>query len=362
VRGVPCLVAITLAVIAGASVLVAHQSSGRTNDPAAVERDLEDAISAYAGGDDNAVMHWMTPSISRTRVTALMAVLARPASWSPARAAFLLELANALREPALFTTARSVVVGRPAPLGADPAGDRFEVLFHHAAIAALQEGSQVKPLAEYVNAVHTRFEDARRRGVVLDTRLPLARAFTSALLCCWKRVFGDWLRTFEGITRAGITLDVALSQFEEAAQVPALRAEALIRGAKLLYDGGRNTEALVWIERVPEHADPVIGYVQHWIHARMLDDLGRAEDAAAVYRRALTFAPQSQPASIGLAAALLRAGRLEEATKVAAKARSMQVEPPTEIGHDLNQPTSTFQRGDGRFLQQWLADLRSLAR
>jgi tetratricopeptide (TPR) repeat protein len=365
VRGGPRLVAIVLAVTAGASVLAAPQSNsrGRTDDPAAVERALEDAISAYAGGDDNAVDRWMAPSVSRTRVTATIAALARPAPWSPSRAAFALELANALREPALFTAARSMVTRRPAPLGVDPAGDRFEVLFHHSAIAALQEGSRVKLLAEYVNAVHVRFEDARQRGVVLETRLPLARAFTSALVCCWKRVFGDWLRTFEGITRSGVTLDVALSQFEEAAQVPALRSEALIRGAKLLYDGGRQPEALAWIERVPEHADPVIGYLQHWIQARMLDDLGRAEDAAAAYRRALTFGPQSQPASIGLAAALLRAGRFEEATNAAADARSMQVVPPTEIGrHDFSQPTSTFQRGDSRFIQQWLADLRSLVR
>jgi tetratricopeptide (TPR) repeat protein len=365
VLGNLCVAAIALGVTASAWVQAARQSDarGRTNDPAIIERDLEDAIAAYAGGDDNAVVRWTASPVTRTRVTVTMAALAGPAPWNPARAAFALELADTLREPALFTTARSMVFGRPAPLGADLHGDRFEVLFHHAAIAALEEGSRVNLLAEYVNAVHARFEEARGRGVVLDTRLPLARAFTSALLCCWQRAPGDWLRTFQGVTRSGVTLDAALSQFDEAARVPSLRAEALVRGAKLLYDGGRRREALAWVERVLEPADPEIGYVQHWVHARALDDLGRAGDAAAAYRAALTLAPQSQPASIGLAAALLRAGRTEDAAKAAADARRLAVAPPADPrSYDPREPMSIFQRGDGRFLRQWLTDLRSLAR
>jgi hypothetical protein len=353
-----------------ASLLAAPQSSTRerVRVPGAFEKAMEDAIAAYAGGDDSAADRWMSTSVrSRTAADHAEAVLAKPVPWSPARAAFALEVAalHGLRESPLFSIGRDMVMARPTPLGADSAGDRFEIQFHHTAIAALQGNSRVKELVEYVNAVSSRLEEARRRGIVLDTRIPLARAFASAILCCWKPVVGEQIRRFDGISR-NTSLDVAMAQFEEAARVPSLRAEALLRGANLLFESGRKSEALEWIERLPDHGDTDLGYVQHWIHARMLDAVERPEAAAEAYRRALIFAPQSQPATIGFAAALLRAGRAEASAKAAADARAMHaaMTPADRAAYEegAGRPMSTFRRGDHRFFQQWLADLRSIRR
>ena len=220
----------------------------------------------------------------------------------------------------------------------------------------------VKPLDDYVDAVRSKLDDARRRGVALETRIPLARAFTSALLCCWTRS-GELIRTFRDLSRSRVTLADALAQFEEAAREPALRAEALIRGAKLLLDNNRGTDALAWLERVPDHSDHVLGYVHHWTHARLLDNVDRPADAAAAYRRALAFAPRSQAATIGLAAALQRAGRAEESAKAAADARAMHVviSPAESATRALGDLMPTFDRGDSRFVQQWLAEVRRLS-
>jgi tetratricopeptide (TPR) repeat protein len=297
--------------------------------------------------------------------TRFEAAMVRPAPWSRARAAFVLEVAvrNGIGESQLSAIGRSMVIGRSTALGADDTEDRFEILFHHVAIGLLQERMDVESLVDYVDAVGSKLDAARRRGVALETRIPLARAFTSALVCCWTRSRGELIRHFRDLSRSRVTLADALAQFEEAARAPALRAEALIRGAKLLFDTNRRPDALAWIERVPDHSDPLLGYAHNWTHARLLD-VDRPADAAAAYRRALAFAPKSQEAAIGLAAALLRAGHAEESAKAAADARAMHVvNSPAEVAtRDLGLRMSTFHRGDGRFVQQWLAEVRRLRR
>ena len=358
-----------LLLVAGASTLAAPQSRARVPvpGPAAVDTALEDAISAYSAGDDGVVDRWMSMAQLSPRVhyTRFEAAMVRPAPWSRGRAAFVLELAirHGIGESQLSLIGRAMVIGRSTALGADPAEDQFEILFHHVAIGLLQDRTNVKPLDDYVDAVRSKLADARRRGVALDTRIPLARAFTSALVCCWTRS-GVLIRTFPDLSRSRVTLADALAQFEEAAREPALRAEALIRGAKLLLDNGRGTDALAWLERVPDHSDPVLGYVRHWTHARLLDNVAGPADAATAYRRALAVAPRSQAATIGLAAALQRAGRAEESAKVAADARAMHVvispaESATRAPGDL---MPTFDRGDNRFVPQWLAEVRRLRR
>ena len=354
---------------AGGSIVAAPQSraSVPVPGPAAVDKALEDAISAYSAGDDDAVDRWMSMAHLSPRVhyTRFEAAMVRAAPWSRARAAFVLEVAvrNGIGESQLSLIGRSMVIARSTALGTDPADDQFEILLHHVTIGLLQERMNVKPLDDYVNEVRSKFDDARRRGVALETRIPLARAFTSALLCCWTRS-GVLIRTFRGLSRARVTLADALAQFEEAAREPALRAAALIRGAKLLVDNDRGTDALAWLERVPDHSDPVLRYVHHWTHARLLDNVDRPADAAAAYRRALAVAPRSQAAAIGLAAALQRAGRGEESAKAAAAARTMHVviSPAESDTRALGDVMPTFDRGDNRFVQQWLAEVRRLRR
>jgi tetratricopeptide (TPR) repeat protein len=356
--------AVGLLMVAGASILAAPQVPG----PVAVDKALEDAISAYSAGDDGAVERWLSMAHLSPRVhyTRFEAAMVRPAPWSRARAAFVLEVAvrNGIGESQLSSIGRAMVIGRSTALGVDAAEDRFEILFHHVTIGLLQERMAVKPLDDYVDAVGSKLDDARRRGVALETRIPLARAFTSALLCCWTRSSGVLIRTFRDLSRSRVTLADALAQFEEAAREPPLRPEALIRGAKLLFDNNRRADALAWLERVPNHSDQVLGYVHHWTHPRLLDNIHRPVDAAAAYRRALAFAPRSQAATIGLAAALQRAGRAEESARAAADARAMHVVilPPESATRDLGDLMPTFDRGDNRFVRQWLAEVRRLQR
>jgi hypothetical protein len=161
-----------------------------------------------------------------------------------------------------------------------------------------------------------------------------------------------------------VTLADALSQFEVAAREPALRTEALIRGARLLLDNNRGTDALAWLERVPDSSDHVLAYAHHWTHARFLDSVNRPADAAAAYRQALAFAPGSQVAAIGLAAALQRAGRAEESAKAAADARAMHVviSPADSATRAVGDLMHAFDRGDNRFVPQWLGEVRRLRR
>ena len=358
-----------LFLVAGASILAAPQSGARVPvpGPAAVDKALEDAISAYSAGDDGVVERWMSMAHLSPRVhyTRFEAAMVRPAPWSRARAAFVLEVAlrNGIGESQLSSIGRSMVIGRSMPLGVDATEDRFEILFHHTTIGLLQARMKlrmnVKALDDYVDAFRSKLEGARRQGVALETRISLARAFTSALLCCWRS------GALADVSRSRVTLADALTQFEEAALVPALRAEGLVRGAKFLLDNNRRTDALAWLARVPDHSDQVLSYVQHWTHARILDNVDRPAEAAAAYRRALAFAPQSQPAAIGLAAALQRAGRAEESAKAAAEALAMHVvtSPAVFATHDpAGDLMPTFDAGDGRFVQQWMTEVRRLRR
>jgi hypothetical protein len=120
---------------------------------------------------------------------------------------------------------------------------------------------------------------------------------------------------------------------------------------------------LAWIERVPDYAEPALGYAHHWIHARLLD-ADRPADAADAYRQALKFAPESQAATIGLAAALQRAGRSDESAKAAADARAIRVVISRATSGTLavGNVMPTFDGGDSRFVQRWMADVRRLRR
>ncbi|MEX2271967.1 MAG: hypothetical protein WD690_10870 [Vicinamibacterales bacterium] len=324
---------------------------------ATLEAEAQAAFAAYAAGEDLAVERWVG-RVNFSTLQRLEDIAARPAPWNRTRAAFLLEIAAAAPTYArgrFLAAGRSMVMARPVPLGQDPVEDRFEVLWHQAALGLLQPGSEVALQQEYLAAVVPRFEEAGRRGVTLETRLPLARASLDAILCCWTPVMGALVREIPRAMRGAATLESALSLFERAAAAPALRAEALIRGAVLLYDAGRYEDALAWFDRVPPYDDPGLTYAHHLTRGRALDLLNRpAAEAAAAYVTAVEGGPIDQRAGIGLASALLRSGRPEEAAVAAAHARRM----PDRATNALSQ----LQRADFRFVPEWLREIRRLRR
>ena len=152
-------------------------------------RQAPEALDAYGAGDDAAVERWLS---SPGAVSVLRDVVARFRSrqqpWSRETAAFLLEIAvlQPVRASELLAVGRSMVVSRPKPLGADPVEDCFELLWHQVAFSIAQSLPHVGLQREYLDSVSVRFDDARARGVVLETRFPLARAVLAATACCWK--------------------------------------------------------------------------------------------------------------------------------------------------------------------------------
>jgi hypothetical protein len=321
---------------------------------------ISSVLAAYAGGDDLAVSRWI-PSIGYWGLASLKEVeQILDASPAPNRtkAAFVLEIIAGGRDAVRhsFHELGLSWLGKGAkPLGTEPATDRFEVLWHQTAIAAAQGQLRFPTQQAFLDAIQPRFEDARRRGVEPPNRFPLARAIAAAGLCCWDpreqaamTSSGGFVMAFGPVQHTG-SREYAVVLFEKAAELEPLRAEALVRGALLLHQGGHDRKAAEWLERVPPHDDLVLGYVQHLTHGRVLDALDRPLDAAAAYRRALETVPGTQTAGIGLAAALLRAGQVDEAMTAAAAARRPAASEA---------PRLTFHLADSRFIPQWLSEIR----
>jgi hypothetical protein len=366
---------------AGHAVLTAApQARPARPDPAAIAANVNEVLAAYTAGDDLAVAAWLRTAQGAASVPYVESVvLAGGAPWSRARAAFLLEVIVAAsglrgerstpmdrardfvivrRSTTMLLAGRTLFASRPTPLGADPDEDRFEVLWHQVAIGVAQGTQQFASQQSYLDGAGPRLDEALRRGVTLQTRIPLARGIAAAGLCCWAWASGETIqiiRMGQGPAHPGnVNADAAIGLFTRAAEIPELRVEALIRGAVLLHKLGRNAEALAWFERVPAHTDRGLGYMHHVTRARLFDLLNRATDAAAAYEAALGFAPLNQRAGIGLAAALLRAGRPEDAGRVADETRRLPDDPID--------PTQAFFQGDARFIPEWLAEIRRLRR
>ena len=336
-------------------------SNSRPRIPPTIEQDIKKAIAAYAGGDDLAAERWVSHSLSPTNLAYLELVMTRDSEpWNRSKPAFLLEIAVAMsgehgyRVPDVLKAGSSLMFGRPTAVGDDPAEDQFEVLWFQAALGIAQGMEQYWLQQDLLDLIRLRFETAVEHPAVRETRFLLARGIAAAGLCCWTREGGETIQFVAPSDRRPVSPDEAIALFEQAAAIQALRIEALVRGAVLLWRVGRRADALAWFDRVPPHDDPAIGYVQHLTHGRLLDGAGRAADAATAYRAALGFEPASQRAGIGLAAALLRSGRAGDAAAAAAAA--------LRLSSETARPDSAFRRGDLRFLPGWLAEIRRLRR
>jgi hypothetical protein len=336
-------------------------SNSRARIPPAIEQDIKKAIAAYAGGDDLAAERWVSHWLSPTNLAYLELVMTRDSEpWNRSKPEFLLEIAVAMsgehgyRVPDVLKAGSSLMFGRPTAVGADPAEDQFEVLWFQAALGIAQGLEQYWLQQDLLDLIRLRFETAGEHPAVRKTRFPLARGIAAAGLCCWKRIPGEAVQYVPPSDRRPVSPDEAIALFERAAAIPALRTEALARGAVLFWKVGRNADALGWFDRVPAHDDPALGYVQHLAHGRLLDGTDRAADAASAHRAALEFEPTSQVAAIGLAAALLRLGRADEAALVGAGA--------LHLSSETARPDAAYRRGDFRFVAGWLEDIRRLRR
>jgi len=281
----------------------------------------------------------------------------RRETWNRTTAMFVLEAViwNPNRQtivgPPLLTLGRTMLVTPNPATGPTPASS-FELLWHQTALAVAQGMRQYFVQQQYLDAIATRFEEAEVRGFAGETRVPLARAIAASGLCCWKDIPGAVIQRQTPGSRRSVSLDDALRLFTRAAEHPWLAREALIRGGVALQAEGRYVEAVAWFARVPPGEDPALAYVHHLNYARALEMTGHTAEAAVEYAAAVDVAPAGQIASIGLAAALLRLGRPEEASRRAAQTRRLPADP---IDH-----VAQFERADARFVPIWLAALRKL--
>ena len=186
-----CLIGCLIAVGMHASDAVTQSTHTRAD----IEQSLSEALAAYEAGNTAAVADWMASPIGARTVVSSgeigRIVLARTEPWSRSTAAFLLEVAAAIasrqpfRAPGIIDAGRTYLLNRPEAPGKDAAGDRFEWLWHQAAIAVTQDIRQYAIQQAYLDAIAPRLDVAMRHGVALPARLPLARAIAAAGLCCW---------------------------------------------------------------------------------------------------------------------------------------------------------------------------------
>jgi VWFA-related protein len=183
-------------------------------------------------------------------------------------------------------------------------------------------------------------------------RLHLAYAFVSEQ---------QWLRG--GLTPAQ-ELDVA-QRYERAMTFPETEAEARVRAARFLYSLGQFDRALsVLTAATPASSSPSsssasaadneLQYLSHLVRGKILQALGRSDDAAASFRAALAAWPGAQSARVALMTLLVNRGDREAAGTLADAAQT--------AADDQYDPWWTYWLGDFRAYPALLDRLRGMAR
>ena len=190
----------------------------------------------------------------------------------------------------------------------------------HAASALIEGTASGAALELHVTHALTRFPD--------DPALVMARAVAAELragpdqrTASGTRAPGEPAEIPLGADSAYATAPLTLTVFrlQQAAKVPEIRREALLRLGYTALRQGQAQAALDHLAAVGPAgagADPFIDYLVFLFRGRALDRLKRWEDAAVAYRQAVDLQP-AQSAELALAAALFRAGHRAEAAAVA---------------------------------------------
>lgn len=143
--------------------------------------------------------------------------------------------------------------------------------------------------------------------------------------------------------------------YEEAAQYPDVVAEARVRGAWLLLRAGDTGTALAWLDAASVPAtDAYVGHLESLVRGHVYRAMGRLDDAAAAFRRALEIWPHAQSARVALMTLLVRMGQIDAAGDVASM---VQTAPD-----DAWDPWWQYWQGDFRAYPIVLARLTEMAR
>lgn len=228
------------------------------------------------------------------------------------------------------------------PLGADA----FECAWYWTGTAALQGLIRPTLAASFVQRALRRCPD--------DPRLHLAAAVITDQQ--WP---AGTLRPLPGIVRQiGPSVQqraAVTSLYARAMEFPETAVEARVRAAWFAYRVGDLDGGFELITQASGAlADPQLEYLRELVGAHVLRALGRYDEAAAGFRRALTVWPRAQSARLGLLAVEVLRGHHEEA---AALAEAVE----TASGGDFD-PWWRYWQGDFRAHGGILARLREMAR
>ena len=284
-------------------------------------------------------------------------------NWQPIEANFLLEIAvvayrnqwNSRREH--LETARRFVVSRPAAIGADPAGDAWELMAHRVVFALLHGAAASDDVDAYVRAIGDRVSAApiANRATLVERRLPL---FTG--IAAEQRSYPSLTKIVT--TPVSVHVDpadhdardaatAAIAHFDVAAAEGSTRDEAIVRRAFARYRLGRPADALAGLDDVAAHGDDAtLRYLACLIRGLTLETLGRPDDAERSYEAALTASPRAQSAGVALAALEFRRGKRTDAWTLA---ESVRAAPPSTVD-----PFGVYWWGDLRFFETRLTALR----
>ena len=325
---------------------------------------LQKLLDGYAAGEPIII----PLNVDRVTHRALSDLLGdKTAKWHPARPAFALEFASAwyragrvIEVDSVLRLLPGIFATRPTPIGDNAAEDAYELLCHQIAIAIIEGSGSWVWHRLYFMAANPRLVKLEARNPDRAGRIPLMRAVDTLMHCC-DRFFAPFGSTTVVVTsftdgnqaNRPTPLD-ALARFEDAAKRPALRQEALVRGA-FLHERQRQASAgLAMLDRAQSSGDPIIDYASALIRGSLLDRKDDPLAAAESYTQAMRLGPGAQTPVIGRAAALLRAGRVDDAVVVAERAKRL----PTD-GVD---PLTIFFKVDARFIEQWMVEMRKLWR
>jgi VWFA-related protein len=273
---------------------------------------IADLARAYGAGDFSGFIGGLQQVVNRAELVRELRASGNPWPDHPNReSAFVLEVADfALQSPRREDReeARRLIMAH-RPLVRGPFGpEAYERYWLWAAILVLEGANQPDLAQQLITDALQQFPN--------EPRFLLARAFVT-----------DQSRALDTLARGGGTSKIGAAHindvsaaYDAAMEAAETATEARVRKSWLLHRAARRDEALALLDTISTPPEALLDYLRHLIRGRVLDGLGRSDDAAAAFRSALILVPNAQSARVGLMTVLQRqgnsAGALEQAELV----------------------------------------------
>jgi tetratricopeptide (TPR) repeat protein len=332
------------------------------------QQGLDPMLSAYTTGDHDVVARTLLTShdFRKLRLLDGRRLERWLGAWSVVKTDFLLELVDRASAVApayvgpLVTKGQAYVFSRSGPIGASAQDDAAERRWHAIAVGLLQHRLMGAQIVGYVDILETR-RPLPASATVWDPRVNLARGIGQEQVCrmihATARV-DRLLSEFEGkaatppaVRQMAIEcMEKALRFLEGAAAREEVREEARTRAGFAAFQLGKNSDARAALAMAGGSSDRSVSYWRALFLGRVSDALGADADAARAYQDAVRLFPDAQTARIGLALALFRLHRDDDADEAVLAARRVRAD-----GVD---PWETYFEGDGRFVAGWVAAMR----